>query len=248
MSAANNTGIRLGWLRDWVGVLIFPALLGSAGALCLAAGVAAAKTHFGEDGLVERATPVFYAATAVLYLVWRNRIGARSWVPSVILLLMSARELDADRWFTNKSVTSTGYYFDNPGVSYGERIAVGVVALAVIAMILHLLWTNRAAIVRAIREFQPYVRTMLCAFFMLGVSQLLDGLSRSVRWLLHTHLPTVDSQLAGISEETIELGVSIALFVALLQLCFDSSRNRLPHAAFKPRPKLSEGGEVLTAN
>jgi len=232
---------------DWAGVLIFPILLAWAGTLCLVDGVATAKIHFGEDGLVESLTPVFYAITAVLYLTWRTRIGAKSWVPALILFLMAARELDADKWFTAKSLTSTGYYFDNPGVSYTQRIAVGIVALGVAVAILHLFWKNRWAIVRALRDFRPYARSLLCGFFILGVSQVLDGLGRTVRWLAHTRLPSAQIQLAGIGEETLELGVSLAFLIALLQLVFGATRNELPRTASAPRKARDRRREPLPA-
>lgn len=216
-------------LSDWAGPLVAVLLFALVALVCAEFGIDPTKTHFGEDGLVERSTPSLLALTCVLYLLWKERIGARSWVPSLILGLMVLRELDADRWLTNKSLLSTGYYFDNAGVGYGERILVGVIVGALGVASLQLIWRSRSDIRSAVSAFQPYCRSLLLGVFLVGASQILDGLGRTYKGLTGgVPLPHEVHALAGIFEETSELAMAAMFLVALLQLRFDPARNALP--------------------
>ena len=221
---------RAEWLRNWAALVAILAVFAATGLACEHLGVLEAKAYFGEDGAIEIATPIVFVLAAILCVAWRQRTGVRSLVPSLILLLMAWRELDGDRWFTAQSVISSGYYFENPGVSYGQRIAVGAVVLALGLIILRFLWKARYRILTAITEFQPYGRSVIAAFTMLAASLVLDGLGRKVYALFGVHLTDTASALAGIVEETAELGMAVAFLVALLQLRFDTSENTLPGA------------------
>jgi len=219
------------WLRNWAGAAAIAAVFAITGILVAHLGLHAAKAHFGEDGTVEISTPVFYVLVAILYGAWRNRIGTRSIVPVLILLLMAWRELDGDRWFTEKSVISTGYYFDNPGVGYGQRILAAAILGPLGVVILGFFWEARHRILAAVRVFQPYCRSLLTAFAMLGASLILDGIGRKVYDLFGVQLSHAAIDFAGIVEETAELGMAVGFLVALLQLRFDPARNTLPRAA-----------------
>ena len=216
------------WLRTWAGLLAILAVFVATGLICAHLGILEAKPHFGEDGAVEIATPVVYVLVALLYVAWRGKIGVQSLVPPFILVLMAWRELDGDQWFTDKSVISTGYYFDNPGVGYGERVLVAAIMLPLGLIILRFLWNARYQIASAVRASQPYCRSLIAAFTMLGASLVLDGLGRKVYGYLGVHLPTTVSVLAGIIEEAGELGMAVAFLAALLQLRFDPEQNKLP--------------------
>lgn len=225
--AANTLPVDSVGLGRWAAPVVVAVLLALAAALCVALGPTAAKPIFAETGPVEIATPLLYVLTAALYLTWRRPIGATSLVPVMLLVLMALRELDADKWVTNQSLLSTGYYFDNPGISYVQRIVVGAAVAAVGLVTLHFFWRSRRGMVRALRDWPPYAVSIVLAFVLMAVSQMLDGLGRTYIWLAGEHLTQPVYVFAGAMEETSELGMSLAFLVALLQLRFDPGRNAL---------------------
>jgi hypothetical protein len=218
------------WLVGWAGPLVVCLVFAVAGLFWAEIGVIPAKAYFGEDGLVEVASPIILSGIVALYLVWMVRVGLTSFVPPVVLVLMTWREFDGDKWFTAKSVLSSGFYFDNPGTSYGERILVAAILTPLALMIIHLFWRQRFAVIQAVREFQPYCRSMIVAFAMLGASLVLDGLPRKVFAISGFELSHFESVLSGLVEETSEFAMALAFLVALLQLRFDPRHNVLPGA------------------
>jgi hypothetical protein len=140
---------------------------------------------------------------------------------------MGWRELDGDRWFTNKSILSTGYYFDNPGIAYGERILAGAIMALIGLAMLRFLWKARISILHAIRDFQPFCRSVIAGFAMLGISLALDGLGRKLA-VFGIHVSPVAGAVAKVMEECAELGIAVAFLIALIQLRFDPGRNALP--------------------
>lgn len=219
-----------GWLRSWAGPLAVLVVFALCGLAIAELGIPGAKLYFGEDGPVEIATPIVLVLTAILYAVWMAWLGLTSFVPPLVLTLMTWRELDGDLWFTGKSVISSGYYFDNPGVAFGERAFVGAIVAVIGLTILHSFWRARFRILTALRQMQPYCRSLLLAVPMLAASLTLDGLGRKVYAAFGVRLATDPSMLAGMAEEVAELGLAVAFLVALLQLRFDAGSNVLPGA------------------
>ncbi len=231
-------------LSKWAGPLTVAAPFVASGVACAALGITEAKAYYGEDGPVEIGTAVVLPLTAVLYVMWMSRLGLRSLVPPFMLLLMTARELDGDKWFTEKTLLSTGYYFDNPGVPYSERIVVGAVVAAIGIIILRFLWNNRFGILAAVGACQPYCVSLLLAFGLMGASQIMDAASRTYLWLVGTRMPTLVSNFTGIMEETAELAMALAFLMALLQLRFDTERNALPVSGARGRgTSLNQNGD-----
>jgi hypothetical protein len=215
-------------VQTWAAPLA--ALVLAAGSMLAVAilGPEQAAVHFRENGPIETLTPVLYVLTALLFVAWRGQIGLRSMVPPLILMLMALRELDAHKWFTAKGVISTGYYFDNPGVSYVQRLLVGLVLLAVAGVIARFFWRNRRRILSGLRSFHPYVCSLLTGFGLLALSLTLDGIGRKVMAMTGERLPQDWSRITVVAEETAELALALAFLIALLQLRFDPQRNPLP--------------------
>jgi hypothetical protein len=155
------------------------------------------------------------------------RLRLTSIVPPLLALLMGWRELDGDRWFTQKSLLSTGYYFDNPGAPYGERIVAGAILATIAVAALFFLWRTRYQILTALREFQPWLRSLVTGVALLGASLALDGIGRKLA-PFGIRLSEAGGTMAKAVEEAAELGVAVAFLIALLQLRFDPVRNVLP--------------------
>jgi hypothetical protein len=218
---------RSDWLLEWAGPIAALAIVFVAIISTVVLGPAVASSFYGEEAPVEVITLVSMLALVPLYAALMPRLQLTSVVPALIALLMGWRELDGDRWFTNKSVISTGYYFDNPGVAYGERIFVGVIVALVGLVILRFFWMARFSIMGALRDFQPYCRSVIAGFAMLGLSLTFDGLGRKLA-VFGVRISEVGSAMGKAIEETAELGLAIAFLIALLQLRFDPTRNVLP--------------------
>jgi hypothetical protein len=221
-------GRRRDWLANWAGLAVAGVLFAASGLLCVALGVDQARVFYAEEGPIEESQAILLVTVAILYVAWKARLGLRSYAPSLILLLMAARELDADKWFTAKSVMSTGFYFENPGVSYGVRLFFGVVVAALGVVILRFLWNARYDVLRALGAWRPYCRSMIVAFAMLGASFVFDGFRGKLYALTGIHASEWVGYLTGIGEETAEAAMVLAFLAALLQLRFDPARNALP--------------------
>ena len=219
---------RSDWLLEWAGPSIALAIVLFSIVSAVVLGHERAGFLYREDGPVEIATFVVMLVLVPLYTAWMARLHLTSAVPALIAFLMGWRELDGDRWFTNKSVISTGYYFDNPGVAYGERIFVGAIMALIGLAILRFFWRARFSILGALHDFRPYCRSVIAGFVMLGASLTLDGLGRKLR-MLGIHLSEAGSTMGKTIEEAAELGLAITFLIALLQLRFDPTRNALPN-------------------
>jgi hypothetical protein len=218
---------RSDWPLEWAGPVAVLTIVFMAIVSIVVLGPAIAASFYGEEGPVEVITLVSMLAIVPLYAALMPRLHLTTVVPALIALLMGWRELDGDRWFTNKSVLSTGYYFDNSGVPYGERILVGVIMSLIGLAILRFFWRARFSILGALREFQPYCRSVIAGFAMLGLSLALDGLGRKLA-VFGVHVSEVGSAMGKAIEEAAELGLAVAFLIALLQLRFDPTRNVLP--------------------
>jgi NADH:ubiquinone oxidoreductase subunit K len=228
VSGAISSERRVDWLGDWAAFAAVGAAFAGSALMIAYFGVTQARIYYAEGGLIESVTAILLIVVAVLLALWRAPLGMRSYVPSLILLLMTVRELDGDKWFTEKSVTSTGYYFDNPGVPYTERLFFGAIVFTLGVIGLHFLWAVRRQALRALRQLQPYCRSVLVGLAMIVASLVMDGLRGKVFAVTGIHLSEMTGFVSGIGEETAELGMILAFLVAVLQLRFDPARNALP--------------------
>ncbi len=218
-------------IGSWAGLAAIAAPFAVSAVAYAFLGVAEEQEFYAEGGPLELSTALLLIAAAALCVVWRgNQLNIRSPVPPFIALLMAAREFDADKWFSEKSVLSVPYYFDNPGTSVIERVIAGAVVLSVAATIFYFFWRARFSILKALREFQPYTLSTILGFAMLGVSICLDGIGRKVHDLTGVQLSSQVNDLAHLAEETAEISMALAFLVALLQLRYEPDRNVLPDA------------------
>jgi hypothetical protein len=228
VSGAISSERRIDWLGNWAALAAVAAAFAGSALVVVYFGVIPARVFYAEGGPIESVTALLLGVVAVLLALWRVPLGMRSYVMSLILLLMTVRELDGDKWFTEKSVTSTGNYFDNPGVPYAERLFFGAIVLTFGVIVLHFLWSVRWQVLRALRQLQPYCRSVLVGLAMIVASLVMDGLRGKVFAVTGIHLSEMTGFVSGIVEETAELGMTFAFLVAVLQLRFDPARNALP--------------------
>ena len=222
-------------LSGWTCAAVLAGLYAASGIACAVLGAEPARQAFYyEHGPVELSTAIALGMGAALFVLWKSRVGVASWAPALFLLLATARELDADKWFTDKSLLSTGYYFDNPGVPYAERIIFAAVLCALAVAVLRLPWQCRSEIREAIRT-RPHVRTLTAGLVLLILSQALDGVGRTYTWLTDARLTPEVGGVIGVAEETTELAMALAFLFAVLQLRFavprGPARSAATHAA-----------------
>ncbi len=169
-----------------------------------------------EGGLVEMLSAVgYFVCVAALLIVTRGKVST-CWHAIIILLGMAARELDFQRIWTTQTITKGRYYFnaDNPLL---ERLIV-IAALAVLVYaVVSLAKEHLRNYFSALKKRRIFAISITMAGALVVVSKLFDG---SARKLADWNIIITDSQalLSESIEEVLEMGVPIALLVAILTL------------------------------
>lgn len=120
------------------------------------------------------------------------------------LVIYFLREADFHRLFTAEHVTKAKYYFMQT-VPLWERLIAGIVMLLLFMSLLYLLYTYSRVWWTKLKQFEPWVVSLLLWFITLFLSQLCDKSD-----LNHTHLGRV-------IEECLELWAAIYIFLAAIQ-------------------------------
>ena len=173
------------------------------------------KAALEENGYIENATLFGY----ILCIYFLVREGGSEWVKSrwclvVIPLLLLAREADLHAKYTEYSIFGTKYFFS------GSGSALSLIIGAVI--VIFVLWIFASTTIKYYREFFRKLRDLdPCALFI-GIAMLfaiaaktIDGTARkldSYQLILDEH----GEIIALLVEETLELGISLALCLAAL--------------------------------
>ncbi len=166
---------------------------------------------FAEDGALEIASATGYVL-ALAVLAGRASGLRGAWPAAVLLLAGAARELDLDKRFTEPGLLQSRLYTGD------AALAVKLVGLAVILAIL------AAAGTLILRDGRAWLRGLAAgagpawwvagALGLAALSKTLDGLGRKLAGV-GIDLPGALDRAASLSEEVLELGIPIALILAL---------------------------------
>ncbi len=96
---------------------------------------------FSETGPVEILSLVFWVVAAIVVLVSVRPATGRTWAFAVMYLVFAAREADLHRAFTADSMLKSGYY-RHVAAPLPEKIIAGLVAIAILALLLYFLWVS----------------------------------------------------------------------------------------------------------
>ncbi len=179
-----------------------------------ASDIALAALHgrgFAEGGALEIASAAGYVL-ALVVLAGRAKGLRESWPAAVLLLAGAARELDLDKRFTEPRLLQSRLYAGD------APIAVKLAGLAVICAVL----AAAAVLIRRdgrawLRGLAAGARPAWCVAAAIGLAALsktLDGLARKLAGV-GIDLPAALDRAASLSEEVLELGIPVALILAL---------------------------------
>lgn len=206
------------WALDG-GMTLWPALLAAACVAACAAGLllplplAKAWTH--EGGPVETLTVVGYALCLAL-AVWQGGVALlrRHPMPFALVLLLMARELDADKRFLAQGVLKARLYTD-PALPWRHKLIGALVLLLVATLLVRMARRYARLWWQGLREGDTASVAVLLAGALVVVSKTLDGLGRKLADL-GIVLSDLASSRAGVVEEVLELGIPLALALGVL--------------------------------
>ena len=169
------------------------------------------EAGFSEGGALEMASAAGYVLALAVLAVRTPRLPA-AWPAAVLLLAAAARELDLDKRLTDPGILQSRLYTGDAPLAV--KLAGAAVVLAILA----------AAGTLARREGPRWVRGLAAgvrrAWWVAGalalavVSKSLDGLGRKLR-PLGIDVPATLDRAASLSEEVLELGIPVALLLAM---------------------------------
>lgn len=166
-----------------------------------------------EGGGIESVSAVLLAVCALLYV--RGRGAGRDWHVSVGLLLLSMRELDFDKRFTNDGVLQLRLYSgDNPVV---EKAIGAAVILLILVVLVRLARYQLRPWVAALWRRSAWAWLFAAAGVLIVVAKSLDGIARKLA-PLGIQVPEDLSALSSRVEELFELYFALALLVSLAML------------------------------
>jgi hypothetical protein len=171
----------------------------------------------GETGPVENLTAATYAlcAAAIWWARGRGDDLRSVAASSVVMLAFCLRELDWHRHFTGTSVLRLSWYAGPAGV--GAKLLAASVLLLVLAALGWLVLRHTRELWHGCRRRRPMALTLLTFLATLVLAKTLD---RSVGILVDDYgvdVPLVWKALRTAFEEWFELGLSMLVFLALLQ-------------------------------
>lgn len=89
---------------------------------------------FSEQGPFEQLSIVAWIFTALIIIVRIRPLGLRAWAFALLCIIFAAREADLHKAFTAGSILKINYY-KHAIAPFGEKVAAGSVAIAVIALL-----------------------------------------------------------------------------------------------------------------
>lgn len=193
------------WVATGIALLL---LAGAADVLRAALGV----PHFAEDGPLEMASAAGYLlALAVLASRAAHRVAA--WPVAVLLIAAAARELDFDKRFTEPGILQSRLYTGDAAL--GLKLAGLAAVTAVLAAAAVLCRRHGADWLRGLAAGAAGAWWLAGALALALVSKSLDGLGRKLR-PLGVEVPAGLDRAASLAEEALELGIPVAVVLAMV--------------------------------
>jgi hypothetical protein len=167
-----------------------------------------------EDGIVEWMSAAGYILCA-FYFVYRGGARALKQYPYIVLtfILLFLRELDFHNRFTTMSILKTKFFVSGE-VSIPEKVA-GTLAIALLVYVaVMLLVRHLKSFWIALRKRSPTAFAALLAFLLMGASKSLDGIGKKLG-ALGISMTERSNIVTEVTEEIMELGIPMALLIAL---------------------------------
>lgn len=169
-----------------------------------------------ETGVVEIGTTALYVVLIALLLFFaqpRWPVG-KYWYALVAGVLL-CRELDFDKIFTSQGILKSRFY-ESPDVPIMEKVWAILILLVILGAVVFTFVKSRKSLFEGIRRRDPIQLGVVVAFCLAAVSKLvLDGLPRKLEKIGLGINDYVDAH-HGKFEEVLEMGIPIALIIALV--------------------------------
>lgn len=170
---------------------------------------------FKEDHSIEVVSVLLLALGVVLWFTLAGRYALSEWQIPVLLTLMAARELDADKRFTDAGLLKLRTYTgDAPMMT---KLVGGAIILLVLVASYRLLRRNLPFWFARLREGHADALLILGAFLTGVAAKGLDGLARKLE-PLGVAVPQNIDLLAGRAEEALELLCYWMLCIAIARM------------------------------
>ena len=193
-----------GWAAAGIAVLLLAGALDAARALL-------ADGRLTERGGLEVASAAGYALGLAVFAARAARPLA-AWAVPVLLLAAAARELDLDKRLTDPGILQARLYTGDAPLAVK---AAGLAAvLLVLAAAASLLAREGPGWMRALGAGARRAWWVAAALALALVSKSLDGIGRKLR-PLGLDVPDAMNRAASFAEEALELGIPVALILAM---------------------------------
>jgi hypothetical protein len=205
-----------------LGLLTFSSIL-----ICIGE---SANSIIEEGGLVETTTVLLYGIV-IFVILWKKPMESSitNWLSTTGILILMFREMDFDKAFTTMGIFKSRFYKSSE-VPIIEKLVAGVVIIFIITvsflLIRHYIYSIRSEAKKNLNaEWGVFIAITLAAISKL----VLDGLPRK---LSNIGLESVDiiKNYHEFLEEVLELGIPIALLIALFCKLKDVEQVDAPNA------------------
>ena len=169
------------------------------------------EARFSEGGAIEMGSAAGYVL-ALAVLAARAPPLRTAWPAAALLLAAAARELDLDKRLTDPGLLQSRLYTGDAPLAV--KLAGAAVVLAILAAALALALRDGPRWVRGLMAGARRAWWVAAALALAVVSKSLDGLGRKLR-PLGIDVPATVDRAAALCEEVLELGIPLALILAL---------------------------------
>lgn len=170
---------------------------------------------FKEGHAIESLSVLLLVLGVVLWFTLAGRYALREWQIPVLLALMAARELDADKAYTTHGLLKLRTYTGDAPI-HEKLIGGAIIVLALVASY-RLLRRNLPLWFARLRMMQADALLILGAFLTGVVAKSFDGLARKLE-PLGVSVPHNIDVLSGRAEEVLELACYWMLCIAIARM------------------------------
>jgi len=167
-----------------------------------------------ENGPIENASAIGFALCALAVWMPAGTSTVTKALVSVLMLVLTARELDVDkRFFTRGLFKSSQYIRDD--VPFGEKIVSALILLVILGCLVALVMRERQTIRTALRRWHAGTIALATTVVFAGIAKSLDGIGRKLAPFGVEVSDDLGVYLVGV-EELMELAIMALLLVAIL--------------------------------
>ncbi len=184
--------------------------------------------HFlvDENGLIENAQVVLYAAGAIISLIYAKRkIWKDGLSGGLILVFFALRELDFHEKDTRISITNTAFYV-SPDIWVSSKIFFGSIIVSILIIVLLFAIRNTKPLMTGLRNQKKWAIYAFTGIILIPVSVAVDKSLRVLK-LLGISIGSNAYIIKTTAEEVTELGISVMLLTALVLFRRESDKQQI---------------------